>query len=81
MENAENAEDLYKTRNYIINALEGIEEKETEDTEDTEDDKIDLNWTYGSKDELEKLKKWLVRLRHLILQLMVDMWQEFIHQS
>ena len=51
----ENAKELYKTRGDIINAFKKLKTDETEESEESGDD-TDLDWTYGSKDELKKLR-------------------------
>ena len=56
-----NAKELYKTRGDIINAFKKLETKESEESEENEESKesgddTDLDWIYGSKDELKKLR-------------------------
>ena len=67
----ENAKHLYKTRNVIIEAFKKLKTEETEETEENEEseeseesgDDTDLDWIYGSKDELKKLRKVVMGIR------------------
>ena len=53
-----NAKELYKTRGDIINAFKKLETKESEESEESKEsgDDTDLDWIYGSKDELKNLR-------------------------
>ena len=58
----ENTKQLYKTRNDIIEAFKKLKTEETEETKESEKseesgDDTDLDWIYGSKDELKKMRK------------------------
>ena len=52
------AKELYKTRGDIINAFKKLETKESEESEESKEsgDDTDLDWIYGSKDELKNLR-------------------------
>ena len=45
----ENAEDLYKTRNYLISTLEGVELEEL-------DKELKFNWLHSPESKLKKLR-------------------------
>ena len=68
--------EIYKIRDDIINTIKKEQAENDEQTEDDEtetDDEIGLDWIYGSKDKLEKLKKVLMKLNHLILAKIISL--------
>ena len=64
----ENTKQFYKTRNDIIEAFKKLKTEETEETKESEKseesgDDTDLDWIYGSKDELKKMRKEVMSIK------------------